>query len=479
MGASEEHDLDPTGNKPITGRALDETEPLTPSKSGHPADSSDLAAGKRLYATYQYEILSTLRKGGFGAIYTARCLDYAPDAVGTPPGEVVIKCFNPPLGLDPTTMLKRELSALLVLKDPHVIRVFDWNLEEPFGFVVLEYFPKGSLHDVAFARKNALNEEDIWHLLEDVLTALNVAHRASILHLDIKPGNILLNGQGGYVLTDFGISQGSMVSRSIVDLGVGSLGYQAPEQRKQQDNLIGTQTDLWGLGATAWSVYTGLRMDLNKDLFRDPTGTNPAGVLPLSLYRKCSVELEELIMSFLAYDPTKRPGGAAEALAKLRVFRSGGSLVESPSATLRKRPKPDQREVRVLITGLVDPLWAAICVSDFNQLHFEKFPEGELLCAEGEDAYLTFVLLSGTVAVERNGRQINRETREGTFLGEVATLTGQARTASVRAVTEVWCLLFNAAELEKFVTRNPAVGIRLVKSLAERLSNFHNASPVK
>jgi CRP-like cAMP-binding protein len=95
------------------------------------------------------------------------------------------------------------------------------------------------------------------------------------------------------------------------------------------------------------------------------------------------------------------------------------------------------------------------------------------MCVQGEEAYPTIVLLSGAVLVERDGRPISREAREGSFLGENATLTGRPRTATIRADGPVWALMFNAAELEQFVISNPAVAIRLIKTLAlrSRLNN--------
>jgi CRP-like cAMP-binding protein len=105
-----------------------------------------------------------------------------------------------------------------------------------------------------------------------------------------------------------------------------------------------------------------------------------------------------------------------------------------------------------------------------------RFQPGELLCREGEEAYRTYVILNGAVLVERDGRPIARESREGSFMGENATLTGRPRTATIRADSEVWALMFNAAELEQFVLANPAVGIRLIKTLALRSRINNNAT---
>ena len=124
--------------------------------------------------------------------------------------------------------------------------------------------------------------------------------------------------------------------------------------------------------------------------------------------------------------------------------------------------------MRDLAQRLVDPLWSSIVANPRPRLTYVEFQNGEIICAQGEHAYRTFVLLAGDIAVERNGEVIAEDNREGTFLGENATLTGRPRTASIRAVGRVQALMFNAAELEQFVVIHPAVGLRLMKALALR-----------
>ena len=131
--------------------------------------------------------------------------------------------------------------------------------------------------------------------------------------------------------------------------------------------------------------------------------------------------------------------------------------------------------MNLLVESLVDPLWASICGQPGFRKYFVQFADGNTLCRERDKSYHAFVLLKGRVRVERDGRLLTTETREGTFLGEVTALTGTSRTATLRAEGPVWAIVLNAAELEKFVTCNPAVGIRLIKSLAERVARESSA----
>jgi serine/threonine protein kinase len=254
----------------------------------------------------------------------------------------------------------------------------------------------------------------------------------------------------------------------MIDFGVGSVGYQAPEQRFRRDEQIGVRTDLWGVGATVWSTYTGLRLDLHDEVFLVDDQDRPFGLPPVSQYRPCTLEFEQVVMSLLAVSPNLRPGGAAETLNRVRLLRQGGA-----GANMQSGSNPDADELQQLFASLVDPLWAAICATKNFPGRFIKFGDGELLCREGENSYHTYVLLQGSVAVEQSSNIIGEETREGTFLGEVATLTGDKRMASVRAIGNVYTCAFNAAQLERFVTDNPAVGIRLIRTLADRISQTH------
>ena len=101
---------------------------------------------------------------------------------------------------------------------------------------------------------------------------------------------------------------------------------------------------------------------------------------------------------------------------------------------------------------------------------FRTYAKGEKIIDEQQPPTHVHFLLRGTVRVSRAGEEIALLSREGTFLGEVATLTGLERTAGMTAVGTVWACVLNAAELERFVTSNPAIGLRVIRDMAHRLS---------
>ena len=424
--------------------------------------------GTELRARFRYRLLKRLGRGSFGSVFLARCIDHDPRRDDSPPERVAVKILRASKGpaLD---MLRRELAALLAIETDRIPRVYDWSLEGERAFVVMQFFPAGSLRDV-MPLSGPPEEATVWRMLADLLAALDVAHRASMLHLDIKPANVLIDANGGFVLTDFGVAQSSRMHRGLLPFSVGTRGYQAPEQKNERFDEYDLRTDLFALGATAWALATGIHLADREELLRPADGDWIYGLPPLSEYRiKCSRELEETVMSMLHIDPERRPGSVAEVLARVRAAISGAPYAADALAALRTSNVTDD-EVDTLITSLVDPLLSALCRQPSFRRHFVKFDDNEVLCAEGEHSYYAFLLLRGTVLVERNGREVTRVSGEGSFLGEVATLMSMPRTATLRSAGTAWAVVLNAAELERFVTSNPAMGLRVIRSLARRLS---------
>jgi serine/threonine protein kinase len=441
---------------------------------GDPGEAVTPAPGDHLEGRFRYRLERRLGRGGFGSVFEARCLGGGTGS-SLPPSPLAVKVLSPTGNSRAAGSLKRELAALLAIQHDRIPTLYDWSLEGQTPFVALEYFPAGSLAD-AWHFLGRVDEEQIWRLISDLLSALNAAHRSSVLHLDVKPSNVLLDGNGGFVLTDFGVSHASRMSKGLLHqgqlaVGIGTHGYRAPEQDSRTVHSFDLRTDLWGVGATAWALYTGIDLNKRQDVLRNKELGNIYGLQALSDVRlSCPPPLEEVVMGLLYIDPERRPGGAAEVLTRVRAVASGFGL-DSQTVAAARRVGADPSEVRAVLESLVDPLWASICRSPGFERYFVRFENGEILSRRGEQAHHTLLLLSGKVRVEQSNRLIDVEEREGAFLGAISTLAGAERKVTLRAEGTVWTCIFNEAELEQLVTCNPAVAVRMIRYLAGRIAS--------
>jgi serine/threonine protein kinase len=253
-------------------------------------------------------------------------------------------------------------------------------------------------------------------------------------------------------------------------VGLGTHGYRAPEQADHSLGAFDLRTDLWGVAATAWALYTGIDLNKRHDVLRHKEPGNIYGLQRLSDVRiHCPPPLEEVVMGMLFIDPARRPGGASEVLSQIQAIADGFGL-DSQTVAATRRERADPEEVRLLVESLVDPLWSSICCSPAFQRYMVKFPDGEEISRSGVQTHHTYLLLRGQVEVVRDEKIVAVESREGTFLCAVSTFTGVPRQVTLRARGDVWVCIFNEAELEQLVTCNPAVAVRMIRSLANRIA---------
>ena len=209
-------------------------------------------AVRRMLIAGRYRLHEPVGSGGMGRVWMAR--DEMLDR------DVAVKEFVPPDWMtdDEKNRLRdrtlREARSAARLSHPHVVRIYDVVHADGLPWIVMEYVPSRSLHQV-IAEDGPFEPIPAARIGLHVLDALTAAHRAGVLHRDVKPHNVLI-GDGRVVLTDFGLAtfvdDGTVTGPGMI---VGSPQYVSPERAR--DGASTVESDLWSLGATLYAAVEG------------------------------------------------------------------------------------------------------------------------------------------------------------------------------------------------------------------------------
>ena len=211
-----------------------------------PAENS--RTGERLGA---YEIVREIGRGGMGAVFLARRADEQFEK------QVAIKILK--RGTDTDEVLRRfraERQILARLEHPNIARLIDaGTTHDGLPYFVMEYVEGARITD--FCETSDLNVRDRLQLFLKVCGAIHFAHQNLIVHRDIKPGNILVTGEGEPKLLDFGIAKllDAAADVTAVDRQRFTPDYASPEQVRGEP--ITTVSDVYSLGALLYELLTG------------------------------------------------------------------------------------------------------------------------------------------------------------------------------------------------------------------------------
>lgn len=232
----------------------------------------------------KYKIIKALGQGGFGITYLAEQValgrkvaikeffmkDYCDREDGTSHVSVPTENSRDLVNSFKNKFVK-EAQMIASLRNPHIVSIHDIFEENGTAYYVMEYLNNGSLIDI-IKQRGPLPEAEAIQYITQVGDALSYIHERNILHLDVKPSNILLNDDGNVVLIDFGISKRydeSGGQTSTTPVGV-SKGY-APIEQYQQGSVtkFSPATDVYSLGATLFFLLSGKTPPEAADVYED------------------------------------------------------------------------------------------------------------------------------------------------------------------------------------------------------------------
>jgi serine/threonine protein kinase/tetratricopeptide (TPR) repeat protein len=269
---------------------------------------SGLAAGQTFAGRYQ--VIEDLGQGGMGHVYKVYDTEVRE--------KMALKILNPEIASDERTIerFRGELRLARTIAHRNVCRMYDLGREGATYFITMEYVPgedlKGLMH-----RIGALPVGKALSLARQIGEGLAEAHRAGVIHRDLKPQNIMIDRDGNARIMDFGIAR-SVKSKGITGANVliGTPEYMSPEQVDGRE--AGPRSDLYSLGVVLFEMLTGrLPFEGETPLSVAVKQKSEAPPNPRTFNAHIPEDLARLILQCLEKTPEKRPSSAVELAARM------------------------------------------------------------------------------------------------------------------------------------------------------------------
>ena len=283
----------------------------------------------------RYQLQGRLGAGGMANVYLAE-----DEVLGR---RVAIKILNDRHAGDEQFVerFRREAKNAASLSHPNIVSIYDRGEAEGTYYIAMEYLDGRSLKELIVARGPAPI-----HLAVDyarqILAAIRFAHRHGIVHRDIKPHNVLVDGEGRLKVTDFGIARAGVSQMTEAGSIIGTAQYLSPEQAKGAP--VDQTSDLYSVGVVLYELLTGevpFTGDTPVEIAMKHLSTVPEP--PSSKRADIPRDLDMVVMRALGKDPSERYQSAEEMDADLRRVHRGVAIspvTEEAATAIISRPPP-------------------------------------------------------------------------------------------------------------------------------------------
>ncbi|GAB3370845.1 hypothetical protein GCM10027431_18980 [Lysobacter rhizosphaerae] len=286
-----------------------------------------------------YELIDVAGRGGMGVVYRARQRDLD--------REVALKLLSAGDWADEKFVegFRREARNAALLQHPNIVVVHEMGEHAGLIYYAMQLVRGRSLSQ-RLDHDGPLPPREAARMLRTIAEAVDYAHRLGVLHLDLKPGNILINEGGEPLVADFGLAR-RLEQALVNDSIAGTPSYMAPEQAQVNGPALSPATDVWGLGAVLYEMLTGHPPFEAKDTADVLRLLHDGEIRRPSRYARIPAELEAICLHCLQREPTRRYASARELADDLGRFLEGRAVSVLPLNVFQRVGRWMRRDPRL------------------------------------------------------------------------------------------------------------------------------------
>ena len=299
----------------------------------------------------RYRVRARIARGGMATVYVATDLRLE--------RRIALKVMHAHLSDDSAFQSRfiQEARAAARLADPHVVNVFDQGQDGELAYLVMEYLPGITLRELLREQKRLTIPQTIT-IMDAILAGLSAAHRAGIVHRDVKPENVLLAEDGRIKIGDFGLARATTANTATGQQLLGTIAYLAPELVTR--GTADARSDIYALGIMLYEMLVGEQPYKGEQpmqiAFQHATESVPR---PSVRNPAVPEQLDELVLWATEKSPDDRPDDAQQMLERLReIERDLGIAPTAARATAPQHSHGDSGDLTKVMPGtmpLADP----------------------------------------------------------------------------------------------------------------------------